>query len=85
MSVSEGEIKAWWHDAVTWEFFQHLRELKDYNDEQVHKLLKPVKGADFQDQMLQSSFYNAAVNIIDEVADIPNQMILEKQETLTEE
>lgn len=85
MSVSAGEINVWLHDEVTVEFLKNVNQLKEHNDFKVHQLLQPKENSDFQNQMLQSSFYNAAISALDEVVDIPNQMLFDLQETLTEE
>ena len=79
MSISKEDIATWTFDPVTLTFIERLICLKQDADNKIHDLLKPRKDRDFEVQMLQAAFYNASLDVVNEVLDFSNQMKIEAE------
>ena len=79
MSISKEDIATWTFDPVTLTFVERLICLKQDADNKIHDLLKPRKDRDFEVQMLQASFYNAGLDVVNEILDFPSQMKIEAE------
>ena len=77
--MNKEDIVAWTFDPVTLAFIERITYLKQDADSKIHDLLKPRKDRAFDVQMLQASFYNAGLDMVNEILDFPSQMVIEAE------
>ena len=76
--LKKSDITSWLTDPVTEDFFNRVEALVEANESNVHGALAVDKFS--QDSLYQAALFNAALDQLKEVQDIPEQMKIEIEE-----
>ena len=75
---AKSDITDWLRDPITVDFFNRVKALEYANNANVHGALSIDKFS--QDSLYQAALFNAALDQLKEVQDIPEQMKIEIEE-----